>query len=460
LPSHWPEYAKTGIIHAIALAHFGLTHIRGWCENSRIERVKFKGQAERAEAEVLLLREEQRIKDARMARVPPANRPHYTPVERMAILELKAARAWNQAQTARAFLVAEATIASWIQRVDEDGPDALVQTRSPVNKFPDLVRHLVQRLAATLPAMGKARFANMLARAGLHLSATTVKRLLLRPVAGPPTQGLAVAARSKGPPLPGSGQVSQVPATAPANDQSWPPEASKPRRVIANYPNHVWSVDQSAVPICGGLWAPWLPLALPQCWPFCFWLSVVVDHFSRRVMGIAVFLGRPTAQQVCDLLERAAQQAGTAPKYTVTDQGSQFQGEYRDWCAQHGVKPRFGALYQHGSIALTERLVLTLKEECTRRILIPFGLDAMRVEMQLFARWYNEFRPHASLHGRTPDEVYTSQTPARDLPRFEPRPRYPAGAELRGERGDTLELKVDYLEGRKHLPIVQLRRAA
>ena len=42
LPSHWPEHARAGIIHAIALAHFGLTHIRGWCENSRIERVKLR----------------------------------------------------------------------------------------------------------------------------------------------------------------------------------------------------------------------------------------------------------------------------------------------------------------------------------------------------------------------------------------------------------------------------------
>jgi hypothetical protein len=43
LPSDWPAHAKDAVLHAIALAHFGLTHIRGWCENSRIERVKFKG---------------------------------------------------------------------------------------------------------------------------------------------------------------------------------------------------------------------------------------------------------------------------------------------------------------------------------------------------------------------------------------------------------------------------------
>jgi hypothetical protein len=160
------------------------------------------------------------------------------------------------------------------------------------------------------------------------------------------------------------------------------------------------------------------------------------------------------------LLERAVQRAGTAPKYTVTDQGKQFQGEYRDWCANRHIKPRFGALYRHGSIALTERLVLTIKAECTRRILVPFGLDQMRVEMDLFMRWYNSFRPHASLRGCTPDEVYGGQKPARDGPRLEPRARYPASHELRGKPGDVVELSVQYLEGRKHLPIVKLQRAA
>ena len=187
---------------------------------------------------------------------------------------------------------------------------------------------------------------------------------------------------------------------------------------------------------------------------------MIADHFSRRVMGIGVFLKEPNAQQTCTLLERAVQRAGRAPKYTVTDQGGQFEDEYRAWCSQHEVKPRFGALYRHGSIALTERVIRTIKDELVARIAVPFGLGAMRTEAGLYVQWYNEFRPHASLGGRTPNEVYESRTPARNLPRFEPRARYPTSAELRGAPGDKLELEIDYLEGRKHLPIVKLRRAA
>ena len=34
---------------------------------------------------------------------------------------------------------------------------------------------------------------------------------------------------------------------------------------------------------CGlGMWCTWLPFALPQRWPFCWWVLVAVDHFSRR----------------------------------------------------------------------------------------------------------------------------------------------------------------------------------
>ncbi len=62
----------------------------------------------------------------------------------MSILQLKAACSWSLAQTAQEFLVTAYTIRSWLNRVDEEGPDALIQLRELVNKFPDFVRYLVQ----------------------------------------------------------------------------------------------------------------------------------------------------------------------------------------------------------------------------------------------------------------------------------------------------------------------------
>ncbi len=61
---------------------------RGWCAKSPLERVRLRAEVERLQAEVGVLREELRIKDARLDKVPSRERPHYAPRERMAILLL------------------------------------------------------------------------------------------------------------------------------------------------------------------------------------------------------------------------------------------------------------------------------------------------------------------------------------------------------------------------------------
>ena len=68
-------------------------------------------------------------------------------------------------------MISAATVAGWLKRIDEKGAGALVQLPRPVNRFPDFVDHLVQRLKLSFPAMGKVRIAQLLARAGLQLAA-------------------------------------------------------------------------------------------------------------------------------------------------------------------------------------------------------------------------------------------------------------------------------------------------
>jgi transposase len=62
-----------------------------------------------------------KIKDARWSRLPSRRRPHYTLIERMRILQVKAARGWSREQAAHAFLIDEQTMRSWLRRVDEEG---------------------------------------------------------------------------------------------------------------------------------------------------------------------------------------------------------------------------------------------------------------------------------------------------------------------------------------------------
>jgi transposase InsO family protein len=449
LPHDWPKSVKSAFVCAVAMARRALVQSRGWCVNSPIARVRLAVQNERLESEVAMLHEELRIKDARLARIAPANRPHYPPTERRAILALKAARGWNNAQTGRAFLLTDVTIASWLRRIDESGSDALVRLPEPVNRFPDFVRQVVQQLKCVCPTMGQVRIAQVLARAGLRLSPSTVRRFLRRPL-GPkpflPDAATGVAERS------GTTKVNVV--------------KSKPiRAIIAKYPHHVWHVDFTIAPTHVGFWVPWFPFACVQCWPFAYCVAVLVDHFSRKAIASAAFKNWPSSRDTTDWLDIISQSIGHKPKYIITDQGPQFCEEYEDWCDARGIKPRFGAVGQHGSIAIVERFILSLKNECTRRIIAPLRLDAFQIELTNYFRWYNEVRPHQSLGGRTPNEVYLGVPSARDGPKFEPRPelqkvRRHHKLGQKTTRVNDLTLVVDYLEDRRHLPIVSLKRAA
>jgi hypothetical protein len=129
------------------------------------------------------------------------------------------------------------------------------------------------------------------------------------------------------------------------------------------------------------------------------------------------------------------------------------------------------ALYtigKYGSLAVIERFIKSLKNECVRLLpVVPLAQAAFNRELDHYVAWYNAERPHTRLAGATPDEIYFNKRPACRRPRFEPRARWPrrsrcAGAQtlVRGQPGAVLELSVTYRDGRKHLPVVSLRRVA
>ena len=218
LPKGWPGHIGEAILHVISLAQFALAQVRGRASCRLDARIRLAAQCDRLQQEVALLHEELRIKDARMARIEPRNRPHYPAQERLAILMLRSARGWSLEQTARTFLVTKATIAYWNRRLREGGADELIKVPEPANKFPDFVRYSVQRLKTLCPSLGKVKIADILCRAGLHLAASTVGRIVNEKLAPPPTDDIvAPAEKSKR----STGKVV----------------------VAADHPNHVWHVD-------------------------------------------------------------------------------------------------------------------------------------------------------------------------------------------------------------------------
>ena len=224
LPKSWPATVRSAMLHVISLAKYAAVYTRSWAADSPNARVRLRAAGDRSQEDAMLLREEMRIKDARMASIPPQRRPFYAPTERLAILEVRAARGWSLEQTAKSFLVRPKTVATWMKRLDEDGSEALVQLPTPVNKFPDFVRYSVQRLQNLCPTLGKKKLAEVLARAGLHLGTTTIGRI-----------------RKEQP----------IPAPAPRPPQQ-KATAAKGRKVTAKRPNHVWHVDLTAVPTLTG----------------------------------------------------------------------------------------------------------------------------------------------------------------------------------------------------------------
>ena len=353
LPKGRPRRARSAAIHAVSMTNVVFTVTRSQAENHFNARVRLQAENDRPRNEIALLREELRIKDSRMERIPAQRRPHYPPTERLAILELRAARGWSLAQTARRLLVTPLTVASWTKRFDEEGPGALVQIAEPVNKFPEFVGYVVRRLKVLYPTMGTRRIARVLARAGLHIGETTAHRRL-RPPDRP------------------------RPAAVPTKSS---------RVVTAKKPDSVWHADLTTVPTSLGLWVPWLPFANVQRWPFCWWVAVIVDHYSRRVTGIAAFKSQPTALAVSKFLDRAFRTARCRPKHLITDQGMQFiADEFQAWCCRRAICQRFGAIGKYGSLAVIERFIRTLKTQCTRRLFyvpdrthgIPAGAVAVR----------------------------------------------------------------------------------
>jgi putative transposase len=431
LPRAWSKHLKSSLLYAISLAAMALAVAR-----SRRAQFRLQAELDRAENEITLLKAELAIKDVRWGRVAPRRRPHFTPVQRMRVLQVKAARGWSCEQTAESFMIDEQTLRSWLRRVDEEGEGAPIQTAEPVNKFPDFVRYLVRQLKTLLPTMGKVRIAQVLSRAGLHLGVTTVGRMLRE--------------------------------TEPILEEAVTLEVVETRRITARHPGDVWHVDLTTVPTGSGFWVPWVPFALPQSWPFCWWVGVVVDHYSRAVVGFALFKDRPASRAVQDLLDRAVRRMGNPPRSIISDKGREFRCDsFKDWCRRRSIRPRFGAVDKHGSIATVERFIRSMKNECTRRIWVPLQIEGMRREAGLYVTWYNEHRPNQALGGRTPREVHSDIRPRNSEPRFEPRRNWPKKspcaspqAAVRGKRGTKLTLVVSYVEGRRHLPVVELRQAA
>jgi transposase InsO family protein len=262
------------------------------------------------------------------------------------------------------FLIAKSTLYRWLHAAEEgDLGDQKTKKESP-RKTPREIAEMIWDIFEANPQFGRKRLANILWLLEVFVAASTVRNVLLRP---------------KPKNAPAAAKAQEAPAT--------------PRQIVARYPNHVWSVDRTRV-LRWGLWPSWV--------------LVAIDHFSRAVMAVVPLEG-PNAGWVVDALEDAFAQHG-APRHIITDQegvftSEVFGGSLHEW----EVKHRFGAVGKHGSIAVTERVILTLKYEWLKLVPVIRELDHLERLLYDFAIYYNEYRGHARLGGASPAVVHRGE---------------------------------------------------
>ncbi len=78
LPRGWKRRVRSSVVHILALGHYTFTVLLARAARSRSRIIRLKGEVDRLSHEIALLKEELRIKDARMERVLPHRRPQYT----------------------------------------------------------------------------------------------------------------------------------------------------------------------------------------------------------------------------------------------------------------------------------------------------------------------------------------------------------------------------------------------
>jgi putative transposase len=138
----------------------------------------------------------------------------------------------------------------------------------------------------------------------------------------------------------------------------------------------------------------------------------VIDHFSRKVMSVTPLEG-PNAGWINNALESAIEKHG-APKHIISDQTGVFTGNvFAELLDSWNVKHRFGAVGKHGSISVTERVIKTLKYEWLKRVPIIKGFDHLTMLCEEFECWYNIWRPHMTLEGFRPDDIYYNKKPKK-----------------------------------------------
>ena len=160
------------------------------------------------------------------------------------------------------------------------------------------------------------------------------------------------------------------------------------RDFSARVPNQLWVADVTYVPTWSG---------------FVF-LAVVLDAFSRRIVGWAMATHLRT-ELVVDALNMALSQRRPQAVIHHSDQGSQYTSiAFGQRCRRYGVRPSMGSVGDCYDNAMAESFFATLECELIDRVTMRDAREAKRELFSFIEGWYNPHRRHSSIDYLSPVE--------------------------------------------------------
>lgn len=170
------------------------------------------------------------------------------------------------------------------------------------------------------------------------------------------------------------------------NPEAQPADDLVDRKFTSDAPNRLWVADITYVPTAEGV----------------LYLAVVVDTFSRRVIGWAMAV-RLKTQLVLDALQMAIRQRRPESVIHHSDHGSQYTAvEFGRRCREAGIRPSMGTVGDCYDNALCESFFATLECELLDREEFSTRAEARRALFDFIEGWYNLHRLHSSLGYDTP----------------------------------------------------------
>jgi transposase InsO family protein len=171
-------------------------------------------------------------------------------------------------------------------------------------------------------------------------------------------------------------------------------------RFEAGLPNEMWQTDITAWALSDGQLAEILNL---------------IDDHSRLFLGSDAY-GRVKAADVVESFHKAAQLHGL-PYSLLSDNGAVFTGSSRRGKFESELE-RLGVIFKNSrpyhpqTCGKIERLHQTLKRYLAKQP--PAStLSELQAQLDTFAHYYNDIRPHRALQGRTPLQAYSARIKAR-----------------------------------------------